>query len=175
MLFLAEIPLPRTKQIRLRDSLYGDILTSLRFRCILMSRDPDKGPQMPFRLRFVPHRFRLRGDALFDSASNRQRHLSFHYDHVHKYLDQIGLSTMTLDNLLDEFVQWIKAHGVSGLKAKSAQWHSKIATLFCDEKSLKDRLAALQIIPLRDGSWVNAVYPRLYLLRIGTMTMYLGG
>ncbi|KAH8883772.1 hypothetical protein GQ53DRAFT_882293, partial [Thozetella sp. PMI_491] len=144
------------------NSLYSDILKGLRFRRILMSRDPGQGPRMPSRLRFVPPQFRLHREGLFDSNLHIQSHLAFHYDIVHEYLAQIGVTTMSLKDLLDEFIRWTTANGAAELNIKSPEWHRKIAEIFCDQESLRHILVKLPIVPLRDRLWVSADSSRLY-------------
>jgi len=148
------------------NSLHHNILEALRSRNILRSRDPGaaSGLHKPGQVRYVPEAYRFEGDTLFDLPFINKKHLSFVYDHVHKDLRSIGVSTLSLRNLCDEFCQWVEEVGVAGLKEKPGKWHSKVAEIFhYEEDWIKQKLKRLPIIPLRHGSWVKATEHHLYL------------
>ncbi|RTE79713.1 hypothetical protein BHE90_005765 [Fusarium euwallaceae] len=145
------------------NTLHELILTDLRDEKILESRDHAGGPCRPPELRFMPRKFRFEGEAPFDCPSLRRKHLSFNYDGVYEELSLLGVQRIGTYELCDEFSTWVAEVGPSGLDAKPAGWHQHVARLFCGNEDLKDQLMNLPIIPLRDGSWVNARTERLYM------------
>ncbi|RYP88497.1 hypothetical protein DL769_000264 [Monosporascus sp. CRB-8-3] len=82
---------------------------------------------------------------------------------VRENLSLIGVYTLTVEELCDEFEVWIREVRVAGIEEQSTQWHRKVSSLFCDRTHLKEKLKEFPIIPLRDGSWVNAKEKHVYL------------
>jgi hypothetical protein len=119
--------------------------------------------QKPNALRVVPEVYRFNDTTLFGLPSIERSHLSFSYDSVLRPLRLIGVSTLTIPDLCDQFEAWIKEVGVAGIDRQSSEWHRKVSSVFCHSERLKERLKLLQIIPLRDGSWVNAMEQHVYL------------
>ncbi|KAH7013105.1 hypothetical protein EDB80DRAFT_607184 [Ilyonectria destructans] len=144
------------------NKLAQAILHDLRGQHILESRN-ECSYHRPNELRFLPTEFRYQGNAIFESFYLRQVHLSFNYDHVFDELSLLGVQQTSIEDLVDEFSIWIAEYGVSGLSARSMKWHQTVASLFSDQVQLKNTLSGLPIIPLRDGSWVSANTPNLYL------------
>lgn len=144
------------------NNLAQAILHDLRGQQILESRN-ECSYHRPNELRFLPTEFRYRGNAIFESFHLRQAHLSFDYDHVVDELSLLGVQQTSIEDLVDEFSIWIAEYGVSRLSARSIKWHQTVASIFCDQVQLKNTLSGLPIIPLRDGSWVSANTPNLYL------------
>jgi hypothetical protein len=130
---------------------------------ILKSQDEDAALQRPAALRYVPPEFRFEGDVLFDLPPIRRTYLAFNYDGVKDQLLKFGVQRLTIQDLLEEFCEWLEDAGDNGLESQAAEWHSKLATIFCDRYNLLGRLRDLPIIPLRDGSWVEATTEHLYL------------
>ncbi|RSM01630.1 hypothetical protein CDV31_011271 [Fusarium ambrosium] len=145
------------------NKLHELILTDLRGEKILESRDHAAGPCRPPELKFMPRKFRFEGEAPFDCPSLRRKHLSFNYDGVYEELSLLGVQRIGIYELCEEFSTWVVEVGPSGLDAKPAGWHQHVARLFCGNEDVKDQLMNLPIIPLRDGSWVNARTERLYM------------
>lgn len=119
--------------------------------------------QKPNALRAVPKEYRFNGKTLFGLPSIERLHLSFSYDSVMRPLRLIGVSTLTIDELCDQFEAWIKEVGDAGIGKQSSEWHRKVSAVFCHSERLKGRLKLLQIIPLQDGTWVNAMEQHVYL------------
>ncbi|RYP69608.1 hypothetical protein DL770_008214 [Monosporascus sp. CRB-9-2] len=145
------------------NTLHQNILDALRHEAILQSRDEDAPFQKPETLRYVPEDYRFEDGTLFDLPSINASHLSFAYDSVRENLSLIGVSTLTVGELCDEFDEWIDEVGVAGIEEQSTQWHRKVSSLLCDWTLSKEKLRKFPIIPLRDGSWVNAEEKHLYL------------
>ncbi|KAJ3531643.1 hypothetical protein NM208_g6992 [Fusarium decemcellulare] len=156
------------------NQLHRDILQDLRLERVLESRDASAGFYIPRQLRFTPTKFRFEGDALFDSPSLRKKQLAFQYDGVYGQLELLGVQRTTIQDLCQEFSDWIAEFGVSILDTKPPEWHRKVASLFYGETGLKAHLLSLPIIPLRDGSWVNARRAHLYL-EVGNTEEYVPG
>ncbi|KAF4446282.1 hypothetical protein FALBO_17093 [Fusarium albosuccineum] len=156
------------------NQLHRDILQDLRLERVLESRDASAGFYIPRQLRFTPTKFRFEGDALFDSPSLRKKQLAFQYDGVYGQLKLLGVPRTTIQDLCQEFSDWIAEFGVAILDTKPPEWHRKVASLFYGETGLKAHLLSLPIIPLRDGSWVNARRAHLYL-EVGTTEEYVPG
>ncbi|KAF5008934.1 hypothetical protein FDECE_4797 [Fusarium decemcellulare] len=156
------------------NQLHDDILRDLRFERVLESRDASAGFYIPRQLRFMPTKFRFEGDALFDSPSLRKKQLAFQYDGVYGQLELLGVQRTTIQDLCQEFSDWIAEFGVAILDTKPPEWHRKVASLFYGETGLKEHLLSLPIIPLRDGSWVNARRAHLYL-EVGNTEEYVPG
>ncbi|KAI8712978.1 DUF3883 domain-containing protein [Fusarium sp. LHS14.1] len=145
------------------NTLHEIILTDLKAEMILESRDHAAGPRRPRELKFMPRKFRFEGEALFDSLSLRAKHLSFNYDGVFEELGLLGVQRIGTFELCQEFSTWVAEVGSAGLDAKPAGWHQHVTSIFCDKAELRDQLMNLPIIPLRDGSWVNAKTEHLYM------------
>ena len=146
------------------NDLHHNILRALRNKAILWSRNRDANLQTPTALRYVPAAYRFEGKTLFDLLSINATHLSFAYDDVYTHLQSIGVSKLDLYQLCQEFCQWVDAVGIAGIKAQSEAWHIRVSRLFRRESGEVLRmLRQLPIIPLRDGSWVNARTSHLYL------------
>lgn len=148
------------------DPLHLSILYALRDEQILQSRDIQAARyfQKPTVVRYVPEAYRFEGETLFDLPSINKTHLSFVYDHVHGSLRSIGVTQLSLSDLCEEFCQWIGRFGIAGLREKPDRWHSRVAAIFCHQGEwIKQKLKRLPIIPLRNGTWVNAMEAHLYL------------
>lgn len=143
--------------------VHQDMIQDLRTKRILQSCNLDGKYYRAGELRYIPRRFRHGDVALFDCLSNRHKHLSFEYDQVNQELRLIGIWDLNIEELCGEFGVWIEQQGESGLNSKPEDWRRQVAYLFCNRASLKDTLLELPIIPLVDGTWVNARAPRLYL------------
>lgn len=149
---------------RFWDTLHGGILEVLRNTSILWSRNERLDLKKPTMVRYVPEEYRFEGDTVFNLPSINETHLSFGYDHVYEYLKAIGVSGLSLRDLCEEFCQWVKEVRGAGLDKMSDGWHGKVARIFTDEGEwIKEKMKALPIIPLRDGSWVKATEKNLYL------------
>lgn len=148
---------------RFWNRLHEDILDDLCDEQILRSRDEDAGFRKPGALRYVPAEFRFGDGTLFDLTSIRKSHLAFNYDDVEDQLALIGVERLTISDLCKEFRKWTTEVGVAGIQAQSMAWHRQVAFLFQNEWQLKESLMNLPIIPLRDGSWVNARTDHVYL------------
>jgi len=144
------------------NRLYEGILDDLRKERILRSRDKDTGFQKPSALRYVPIGFRFDGRTLFDLASIRRSHLAFNYDVAKDQLAHLGVQRLSISDLYEEFSKWIEIVGVAEIQAQSMAWHRKVASLFSDWTHLRERLRNLPIIPLRDGSWIEAKTKHVY-------------
>lgn len=156
----------RLSSSRFWNDLHDNIRNALRNERILQSRDRQAAHdfQKPSDLRYVPEAYRFEGETLFDLPSINKTHLSFVYDHVQNHLRSIGVSSLFLHDLCEEFCQWVRCVGTAGLKGKPDKWHSKVAATFYQGGSLiLQKLKQLPIIPLRDGSWVRATETHLYL------------
>ncbi|RYO93890.1 hypothetical protein DL762_000845 [Monosporascus cannonballus] len=127
------------------------------------ARDEDAPFREPGALRYVPKEYRFEDGTLFDLPSINASHLSFAYDSVRENLSLIGVTTLTLEELCDEFKVWIDEVGVAGIEEQSTQWHRQVSSLFYDVPRLKEKLQDFPIIPIRDGSWVNAGEKHVYL------------
>ncbi len=68
----------------------------------------------PGDLRYVPREYRFEGRALFDLPSIKQSYLSFAYDGIRDELHCIGVSSLTISQLCDEFDLWIAQVGIDG-------------------------------------------------------------
>lgn len=148
------------------NTLHYNILNALRSEQILQSRDKEtvRHFQKPTDVRYVPGAYRFEGETLFNLPSINKTHLSFVYDHVYEPLRSLGVLRLSLRDLCEEFCQWVVCFGIPGLKEKPDKWHSRVATLFCQQEEwIKDKLRRLPIIPLRCGSWVSASATHLYL------------
>jgi hypothetical protein len=145
------------------DQLHREILYDLRGAPVLVSGNQDAGFRLPRTLRYVPPRFRFENNALFDLPRIRESHLAFNYDDVRNQLSLLGVQTLTLPGLYEEFRQWIVHVGVEGIAAQSTEWHRKVALVFYGQGPLRDMLSRLPIIPLRDGSWVEAKTEHVFL------------
>lgn len=151
---------------RFWNDLYDNILDALRSERILRSRDRQAARdfQKPSVVRYVPEAYRFEGKTLFDLPSINKTHLSFAYDHVQKPLRSIGVSSLPLYGLCEEFCQWVESVGTAGLKEKTDKWHSKVAaTFYAGGELILQKLKQLPIIPLRYGTWVKATQPHMYL------------
>lgn len=151
---------------RFWKTLHDNILDALRNEEILQSRDKqaERDFQKPGVVRYVPEEYRFEGGTLFDLPSINKTHLSFVYDHVYEPLQTLGVSQLSLDDLCEDFCQWVGSFGIAGLKEKPNEWHSRVAAIFYEEGEwIKMKLKQLPIIPLRHGSWVRATETHLYL------------
>jgi len=149
---------------RFWNHLHEGILADLREEKILQSRDENASFRKPRALSYVPAEFRFGNGTLFDLTSIRGSHLAFNYDDVIDQLELIGVLRLTISDLYKELRKWITEVGVTGIQAQSMAWHRQVASLFCNEWQLKESLRDLPIIPLTDGSWVNAKTKHLYLV-----------
>lgn len=145
------------------NDLHKDILQRLRDLQVLESGDPAAGYFYPRNLQYVRSEFRFEKDVLFDCNSLRKKHLSFRYDGVMDELRYLQVQHMDINDLCRELSTWIDEVGTSSLATKSIQWHRQVASLFYDHFQLKETLMRLPLVPLRDGSWVAANSPHLYL------------
>ncbi|KAK4188185.1 hypothetical protein QBC35DRAFT_359281, partial [Podospora australis] len=155
-----------TSDHRFWTAIHQLILTALRDEPILWSQCATAPLQKPRYLKYVPMEYRLQDGTvgLFDYLSINTKHLSFAYtDTSRRHLTLIGVSTLTIAQLCDEFGRWINAVGVSSLEQRSAEWHTKISELFYGRRFLLGRLRKLPIIPVQGGSWVSAEEKHLYL------------
>ncbi|KAB5583473.1 hypothetical protein GE09DRAFT_302763 [Coniochaeta sp. 2T2.1] len=158
----------RPRSIQFWEDLHAELMNGLRHTPILLPRNRQSGLCKPETLRYVPHEYRF-GDGdqgvLFDLPSDGpdRFHLAFEYDDVWEELKDLGVRRLSQDEQCNEFEQWIGQVGAAGLKNQPVAWHERVSSLFCGCQSLRARLRALPIIPLRDGTWVNAESERLYL------------
>ncbi|RYP37876.1 hypothetical protein DL767_002748 [Monosporascus sp. MG133] len=127
------------------------------------SRDENAPSRKPEILRYVPKEYRFKDGTLFDLPWINASQLSFAYDSVRENLSLIGVSTLTAGELCVEFDEWIGEVGVAGIEEQSTQWHRQVSYIFYNRAPLKEKLKKLPIIPLRDGSWVNAEEKHVYL------------
>jgi hypothetical protein len=134
------------------DNLYKDILGALKNAAVLESGNEHDELCRPSDLSYVPPGFRYNGGALFNLPSIKSWHLGFRYDAVFDYLEQVGVKTLSISDLFEEFQLWINERGVGGIKAQPPAWHRKISSLFCSRRELKQKLKELPIIPLRNRS-----------------------
>lgn len=151
---------PGASSARFWKDLHEDILKALRHTSSLESRDG--GPlRKPTDLIYVPTNYRFEDGTLFDRPSINKSHLSFAYDDVRKDLSLIGVCSLDIKGLCDEFHRWIYTVGIAGIKSQSTEWHRQVSSVFCDS-GLLERLRNFLIVPLRDGSWVKASIDHVY-------------
>ncbi|KPM41929.1 hypothetical protein AK830_g4631 [Neonectria ditissima] len=148
------------------NHLHANIVSDLRTQRILESHNSATGHRKPFKLRYLPPKFRFGENPLFDCPSLMKAYLSFEYDHVHEELRLLGVERTSLADLGTDFVKWVLEVGRSGLGAKSSEWHCQVASIFHEQRDLRSHLVELPIIPLRDGSWVSAKQGHLYMASI---------
>lgn len=145
------------------NDLHADILNDLRESQVLESCDENYSSQRPKNLFYVPPEFRLDGNPLFNRPLRRKEYLAFNYDDVQSELRLIGVKRYSINNMYDDFKDWLAEEGAGSLKLQSHMWHERVSRLFNGKLSLKDKLGDLPFIPLRDGSWVKAKTKHLYL------------
>lgn len=143
-----------------------DILSSLRKQDILWSRAGTLC--RPKNLFYIPLEYRLDGEPLAEQEDAKSNHLSFLYDLENENmlggLKAVGVSEMTFNDFYEELRQTIDEGEDYFLNRKSAEWHSKIASLFVDHATNKQALE-LPLVPLCDGRWVTAGKSHLFLNR----------
>lgn len=144
-------------------ALHEAILRGLQQREVLFSRAQPDQLCKPTALYYVPARFRFDRSTLFDSPSNRERQLSFRYDNAWGGLSLLNVKVQDVKDLYHELNRWVAEYGHTALQEQSDRWHTQMAEIFVDKKSLKQSLKTMPIIPLRDGSWAHATSARLYL------------
>ncbi|KAH8892664.1 hypothetical protein GQ53DRAFT_646961, partial [Thozetella sp. PMI_491] len=146
--------------------LHDGVIEDLKKSPILESRDEHAVFQKPDQLFYVPGRYRLFGDTLFDLPSIKRKHVSFAYDDhdVLTHLKRIGVKEQNIDDLFQEFETWMAEGGANRIKTQSVEWHTKVSSLFWRlGLDLKKRLKELPIIPLQDGSWAAPNTKHMYL------------
>jgi hypothetical protein len=143
--------------------LHQEIISDLRQQQIFESCDPRAGNYLPSDLRYVGKKLRFNGAAIFGTSELRKKHLSFDYDGCISELKLLGVCDTSTDDLMLELSTWIAENGVEALASQPLEWHQQLASLFINETRLKAELAALPIIPVRNGSWACAKSDNLYL------------
>jgi hypothetical protein len=120
----------------------------------------------PDSLFYIPLEFRFEGEPLVEDEKIEPYHLSFAYDpeisQILPELKQVGVKVMSFLDFYKELRALIARHGISFLKGKSNQWHSKVADLFC-RKGRVSQLKNIPLIPLRDGRWVTTSQSHVFL------------
>ncbi|KAH7317120.1 hypothetical protein B0I35DRAFT_434596 [Stachybotrys elegans] len=143
--------------------LHKAIIRDIGLQPIIQSRDPTAPYYKAVNLRYVPKRFRFGAEPLFDCPSLKKTHLSFNYDKAYDELRLIGMRTLSVSDLVEQLATWLEDNGPAELSNKSNEWHRHMASLFSGETDLRQYLVTLPIVPLVDGSWVDARTDQLYL------------
>jgi hypothetical protein len=120
----------------------------------------------PDSLFYIPPEFRFEGEPLVEDEKIESYHLSFAYDpeinRILPELKQMGVKVMSFLDFYKELRALIARRGISFMKEKSNQWHSKVADLFC-RKGMVSQLKVIPLIPLRNGRWVTTSQSHVFL------------
>jgi hypothetical protein len=120
----------------------------------------------PDSLFYIPLEFRFDGEPLVEDEKIEPHHLSFAYDaemnQILPELKQMGVKVMSFLDFYTELRALIDRRGISFLKEKSNQWHSKVADLF-HRKGYVWQLKDIPLIPLRNGRWVTTSQSHVFL------------
>jgi hypothetical protein len=120
----------------------------------------------PDSLFYIPLEFRFEGEPLVEDEKIEPYHLSFAYhpeiSQILPELKQMGVKVMSFLDFYTELRAIIARRGISFLKEKSNQWHSKVADLFL-RKGRVSQLEDIPLIPLRNGQWVTTYQRHVFL------------
>ncbi|PMD56096.1 uncharacterized protein K444DRAFT_72149 [Hyaloscypha bicolor E] len=132
----------------------------------------------PDSLFYIPSEFRFKGEPLVEDEKITPYHLSFAYDpeisQILPQLTRMGVKVMSFLDFYTELRALIARRGISFLKGKSNQWHSKVAGLFYREGSVS-QLQHIPLIPLHDGRWVTTSQGNVFLEEDTSRTAVPGG
>jgi hypothetical protein len=108
---------------------------------------------------FVPRAF---WDAdqrfILNCAGNGQKYISAGYedhDREHVVLRMMGVEIMSFAHFIIILKTYMTDH-TEAFRSQSADWHSSIATILCEQASNTD-LQSLAVIPLQTGGWISKV------------------
>jgi hypothetical protein len=148
------------------NRLKRNILEDLKGEAVLESRANRLDLYPPRLLTFIPRKFRLARNPIVEDSETMKRHLSFLYDSENgrmlPELKLLGVKEMTDSDFLREFRTIINRGGADFLRAKSNEWHSKVAELLVSIARPWD-ISTLPLVPLRDGRWVCSSENHLFL------------
>ena len=132
----------------------------------------------PDSLFYIPLEFRFEGEPLVEDEKIAPYHLSFAYDpEINQILPQLtrmGVKVMSFLDFYTELRALTARRGISFLKEKSNQWHSKVADLFYYKGSVT-QLQHIPLIPLQDGRWVTTSQSNVFLKEDTPCTTVPGG
>ncbi|KAK6065454.1 hypothetical protein SCUP234_12572 [Seiridium cupressi] len=149
-------------------SLEGGLFGHLSNSKVLASQDDALGLAIPRSLLYIPETFRLNEAFILRDKASDRRHLALNHDqswrnsNTARVLKRLGVKEMTSEILVNELEEWLSV-GTQRCRGNSKAWLEKLANILKDEHHFKTRLRTLPIVFLRDGTWVTANEPHLYL------------
>jgi hypothetical protein len=152
--FLQNVPKPGANNF---STLADQIFDRLKFHPVLESQAGTF--VQPAGAFFVPRAF---WDAdqgfILNCAGNSQKYISAGYethDTEHIVLRLMGVEIMSFAQFIVIFKTYMTDHG-EAFRSQSADWHSLIATILCEQAS-NTELQSLAVIPLQTGRWISKI------------------